>query len=68
MDPLDLIKEGLKQVEGLSARAVLNYVLYEFELGGPSREVVEEAVRIAQKEIAELQKTLEILKRLEVYV
>lgn len=68
MDPLDLIKEGLKQVEGLGARAVLNYVLYEFELGGPSREVVEEAVRIAQKEIAELQKTLEILKRLEVYV
>lgn len=68
MDPLDLIKEGLKQVEGLSARAVLNYVLYEFELGGPSREVVEEAVRIAQKEIAELQKTLEILKKLEVYV
>lgn len=68
MDPLDLIKEGLKQVEGLSARAVLNYVLYEFELGGPSREVVEEAVKIAQKEIAELQKTLEILKKLEVYV
>lgn len=68
MDPLDILKGGLREVEGLSARAVLNYVLYEFELGGPSREVLEEAIKIAQREIDELRKALEILKKLEVYV
>lgn len=68
MDPLDILRKGLREVEGLSARAVLNYVLYEFELGGPSREVLEEAAEIAQREIAELQRALEILKKLEVYV
>ncbi|AEA11980.1 hypothetical protein TUZN_0484 [Thermoproteus uzoniensis 768-20] len=55
-------------MEGLGARAVLNYVLYEFEVGGPSREVVEEALRIAQRELDELQKVVKILQELKVYV
>ncbi|WP_237698257.1 hypothetical protein [Thermoproteus uzoniensis] len=58
----------MKEVEGLGARAVLNYVLYEFEVGGPSREVVEEALRIAQRELDELQKVVKILQELKVYV
>jgi hypothetical protein len=58
----------LKEVEGLGARAILNYVLYEFEVGGPAREVVEEALRIAQRELDELQKVVKILQELKVYV
>ncbi|MGC9169133.1 MAG: hypothetical protein ACP5HD_00120 [Thermoproteus sp.] len=58
----------MKEVEGLGARAILNYVLYEFEVGGPTREVVEEALRIAQRELNELQKVVKILQELEVYV
>ncbi|MEZ0247730.1 MAG: hypothetical protein ABWJ97_00520 [Thermoproteus sp.] len=68
MDPVEAIRKSLKEVEGLGARAVLNYVLYEFEANGPSREVVDEAVKIAEREIRELQKVLQILKELEVYV
>ncbi|MGC8582718.1 MAG: hypothetical protein ACP5I3_00120 [Thermoproteus sp.] len=58
----------MKEVEGLGARAILNYVLYEFEVGGPTREVVEEALRIAQRELNELQKVVKILQELKVYV
>ena len=52
----------------MGARAVLNYVAYELNVGGPSRDVVEEALRIAQKEIEELQKVIKILQGLKVYV
>ncbi|MGC8972595.1 MAG: hypothetical protein ACP5KY_00140 [Thermoproteus sp.] len=68
MDPAEVLRKSLKEVEGLGARAILNYVLYEFEVGGPTREVVEEALRIAQRELNELQKVVKILQELEVYV
>ncbi|KUO84383.1 MAG: hypothetical protein AT711_00500 [Thermoproteus sp. CIS_19] len=68
MDPAEIVRNSLKDVEGLGARAVLNYVAYEFNVGGPSRDVVEEALKIAQKEIEELQKVIKILQVLKVYV
>lgn len=68
MDPAEVLRKSLKEVEGLGARAILNYVLYEFEVGGPAREVVEEALRIAQRELDELQKVVKILQELKVYV
>ncbi|CCC81467.1 hypothetical protein [Thermoproteus tenax] len=68
MNVLEILRQKSKGVEGLSARSILNYVIYEFEVGGPSKEILEEALRLASKEIEQLQKVIEILKDIEVYV
>lgn len=68
MNVLEILRQKSKDIEGLSARSILNYVIYEFEVGGPSKEILEEALRLASKEIEQLQKVIEILKDIEVYV
>lgn len=68
MDVEQKLREALSRAEGLAARAVLNYVIYEFEVGGPTREVLEEALKIAEREAAELARVIALLKGLEVYV
>ncbi|MEM1597767.1 MAG: hypothetical protein QXP31_05545 [Pyrobaculum sp.] len=66
--PVDVvyrIREFSRQLETLGARSLVNYVLYEFEVGGPSLEVLDEAERLALKSIEELKQVVDLLKELK---
>lgn len=64
MEVLQRLKEEVGRVEGLAARAILNYVIYEVEVGGPSAEVIDEAIKIAERELKELEKTIGTLREI----
>ncbi|ABP51479.1 MULTISPECIES: hypothetical protein [Pyrobaculum] len=64
-DVLRKIREFSKTLEGAGARAIVNYVLYELEVGGPSREVLAEAEQMARQEVEELKKVLELVEELK---
>jgi hypothetical protein len=64
-DVVKRLKEFAQEIEGLGARSIINYVLYEFEVGGPSLETLEEAEQMAKREIEELKKVLAILSDLK---
>jgi hypothetical protein len=46
----------------------MNYVIHEFDVGGPSLEVLEEAEEMAKREIEELRQVLKILGKLKTLV
>jgi len=64
MRVLDRLRELRASVEGLSARAVLNYAIFELEHGGDEEEVLREALRLAEADLADLQRVVEELRRL----
>ncbi|MFB6490525.1 MAG: hypothetical protein TU35_004635 [Thermoproteus sp. AZ2] len=64
MEALERLKEEVGRTEGLAARAILNYVIYELEVGGPSADVVDEAIKIAERELRELEKAINALKEI----
>jgi len=59
------LREFTQELEGLGARYIMNYVIYEFDVGGPSLEVLEEAEEMARREIEELREVLKILSELK---
>jgi small-conductance mechanosensitive channel len=59
------LRELVQEMEGLGARSIMNYVLYEFEVGGPSLETLEEAEQMAKREMEELKEVLKILGELK---
>ncbi|MEZ0319065.1 MAG: hypothetical protein ABWK05_03600 [Pyrobaculum sp.] len=59
------IREFSKQLETLGARSLVNYILYEFEIGGPSLEVLDEAERLAIKGIEELKQVVDLVNELK---
>ncbi|MEM0369510.1 MAG: hypothetical protein QXT46_00125 [Pyrobaculum sp.] len=66
-DVVNRLRELRERAESIGARAILNYVIYEFEVGGPSPDVITEAEELARREIDELKillSTLEELKKL----
>ncbi|MEM0479118.1 MAG: hypothetical protein QXK71_00620 [Pyrobaculum sp.] len=66
-DVVNRLRELRERTESIGARAILNYVIYEFEVGGPSPDVITEAEELARREIDELKillSTLEELKKL----
>jgi hypothetical protein len=66
--PEDMVKrlrEVASKLEGAGARAIVNYVIYELEVGGPSKEVIYEAEQMARQEIEELKELLKILDELK---
>jgi gamma-glutamylcysteine synthetase len=64
-DVVKRLKEFVQEIEGLGARSIMNYVLYEFEVGGPSLETLEEAEQMAKREMEELKRVLTILSELK---
>jgi gamma-glutamylcysteine synthetase len=64
-DVVKRLKEFVQEIEGLGARSIMNYVLYEFEVGGPSLETLEEAEQMAKREMEELKKVMAILSDLK---
>jgi hypothetical protein len=62
------LREFVQELEGLGARSIMNYVIYEFDVGGPSLEVLEEAEEMAKREIEELRQALKILAELKTIV
>jgi gamma-glutamylcysteine synthetase len=63
-DVVKRLRELVQEMEGLGARSIMNYVLYEFEVGGPSLETLEEAEQMAKREMEELKEVLKILGEL----
>ncbi|MCI4447024.1 MAG: hypothetical protein JHC20_03800 [Pyrobaculum sp.] len=63
-DVVKRLRELIQEMEGLGARSIMNYVLYEFEVGGPSIETLEEAEQMAKREMEELKEVLKILSEL----
>lgn len=59
------LREVANRLEGAGARAIVNYVIYELEVGEPSKEVIHEAEQMAQQEINELKELLRILDELK---
>ncbi len=63
---LGLTKEELYQLlertGGLSARAVLNYIVYELENGSDPCAVLREAVRLAEEDLRDLMNVIDILR------
>lgn len=63
---LGLTKEELSRmlegVGGLSARAVLNYIVYELENGSDPCAVFGEAIRLAEEDLRDLMNVIDILK------
>ncbi len=59
------LREFTQELEGLGARSIMNYVIYEFDVGGPSLEVLEEAEEMTRREIEELREVLKILSELK---
>jgi len=59
------LRDFLQRLEGLGSRAIVNYIAYEFEVGGPSIEILEEAERLATREIEELKSVMELIKELK---
>jgi gamma-glutamylcysteine synthetase len=64
-DVVKRLREFVQEIEGLGARSIMNYVLYEFEVGGPSLETLEEAEQMAKREMEELKKVMAILSDLK---
>ncbi len=64
-DVVKRLRELVQEMEGLGARSIMNYVLYEFEVGGPSLETLEEAEHMAKREMEELKEVLKILGELK---
>jgi gamma-glutamylcysteine synthetase len=64
-DVVKRLREFVQEIEGLGARSIMNYVLYEFEVGGPSLETLEEAEQMAKREMEELKRVLAILSELK---
>ncbi len=64
-DVVKRLRELVQEMEGLGARSIMNYVLYEFEVGGPSLETLEEAEQMAKREMEELKRVLKILGELK---
>ncbi|MCC6031834.1 MAG: hypothetical protein LM566_02825 [Pyrobaculum sp.] len=64
-DVVKRLRELVQEMEGLGARSIMNYVLYEFEVGGPSLETLEEAEQMAKREMEELKEVLKILGELK---
>ena len=64
-DVVKRLKEFVQEIEGLGARSIMNYVLYEFEVGGPSLETLEEAEQMAKREMEELKRVLATLSELK---
>jgi gamma-glutamylcysteine synthetase len=64
-DVVKRLRELVQEMEGLGARSIMNYVLYEFEVGGPSIETLEEAEQMAKREMEELKEVLKILSELK---
>lgn len=58
------LKELANRIEGVGARAIINYIIYEFEVGGPAKEVLQEAEEMAIREIEELKTILEVVNQL----
>jgi gamma-glutamylcysteine synthetase len=64
-DVVKRLRELVQEMEGLGARSIMNYVLYEFEVGGLSLETLEEAEQMAKREMEELKEVLKILGELK---
>jgi gamma-glutamylcysteine synthetase len=64
-DVVKRLRQLVQEMEGLGARSIMNYVLYEFEVGGPSLETLEEAEQMAKREMEELKEVLKILGELK---
>lgn len=64
-DLLGRLRELGKELEGVGARAILNYVIFEFSVGGPSQDVLNEAVSMALKEVEELRRVIEALEQIK---
>jgi hypothetical protein len=62
------LRQFVQELEGLGARSIMNYVIHEFDVGGPSLEVLEEAEEMAKREIEELRQVLKILGKLKTLV
>ncbi|ABL88017.1 conserved hypothetical protein [Pyrobaculum islandicum DSM 4184] len=65
--PLELttkLRKMAQELEGVGARSIINYVIYEFEVGGQSLEVLEEAEQMAKKEIEELYEVIKVIEEL----
>ncbi|MGC9130538.1 MAG: hypothetical protein ACP5H5_03010 [Pyrobaculum sp.] len=64
-DVVKRLREVANRLEGAGARAIVNYVIYELEVGGPSKEVIHGAEQMARQEIEELKELLRILDELK---
>ncbi|MFN7105291.1 MAG: hypothetical protein ACK4M3_01695 [Pyrobaculum sp.] len=69
-DVVKKLKDFATGLESLGARSIVNYIIYEFEVGGPSLEVLTEAEHLANREIEELKEVVKLVKELKevVYV
>lgn len=56
------LADVLERVSGLSARAIINYVLYELEHGSDPCTVLNEAMRLAEEDLRDLTNVIDILK------
>ena len=59
------LRDFLQRLEGLGSRAIVNYIAYEFEVGGPSIEILEEAEKLAMQEIEELKSVIGLIRELK---
>ena len=64
MHVLDRLRRLRGEVEGLSARAVLNYAIFEIEHGADPGEVLREALSLAEKDLADLARVVKELRQL----
>lgn len=62
-DVVGRLRDLGRGLEGVGARAILNYVIFEFTMGGPSQEVLNEAISMAYRELDELRRVIEILEQ-----
>lgn len=53
------------RLESLGARSIVNYVIYEFEVGGPSIDVLREAEEMVRRELEELQIVRNVIEELK---
>ncbi|ACB40312.1 hypothetical protein [Pyrobaculum neutrophilum] len=61
-DVVAKLKKLSQELEGLGARSIVNYILYEFEVGGPSPEILDEAEQLVKLEMAELNEVLKVIE------
>ena len=63
-DVVKRLKDMANRIEGVGARAIINYINYEFEVGGPAKEVLQEAEEMARREMEELKALIEVVNEL----
>ncbi len=60
---IESLKRLLEEVRGLSARAVLNYVITEIESGVKPEVVIERSLKMAEDELKDLERVITELRK-----